>query len=94
MNIARIANKIAGIRTYCLTMPLSDRADYGKSKASLPRGETANVETISDVIKTPGEDEWCVVSPNNPDWSGGCYPSKNRAEKRLDEVEMFKHMNK
>lgn len=35
--------------------------------------------------------EYCVRSPNNPDWNGGCYPSKEKAEERLREVEYFKH---
>jgi len=37
---------------------------------------------------------YCVKSPKNKDWSGGCYPSKGEAEKRLNQVEMFKHMKK
>lgn len=32
----------------------------------------------------------CVRSPDNPSWSGGCYDSKEEAEKRLKEVEFFK----
>ena len=35
--------------------------------------------------------EYCVKSPDNPDWSGGCYPSKEKAEERLRQVEFFKH---
>lgn len=35
--------------------------------------------------------EFCVRSPDNPDWNGGCYPSKGEAEKRLEQVEYFKH---
>jgi len=35
--------------------------------------------------------EYCVRSPNNPDWNGGCYPSKEKAEERLREIEYFKH---
>lgn len=35
--------------------------------------------------------EYCVESPNNPDWNGGCYPSKEKAEDRLKQVEYFKH---
>jgi len=35
--------------------------------------------------------EYCVKSPNNPDWNGGCYPSKEKAEERLQQVEYFKH---
>jgi hypothetical protein len=34
--------------------------------------------------------EFCVRSPNNPKWNGGCYPSKEKAEERLKQVEFFK----
>jgi hypothetical protein len=37
---------------------------------------------------------YCVKSPKNKDWSGGCYPSEGEAKKRLNQVEMFKHMKK
>lgn len=35
--------------------------------------------------------QWCVHSEKNPSWSGGCYDTKEKAEKRLQQVEMFKH---
>ena len=35
--------------------------------------------------------EYCVRSPDNPDWNGGCYQSKGEAERRLKQVEWFKH---
>jgi len=35
--------------------------------------------------------QYCVRSPKNPDWNGGCYPTKEEAEKRLKQVEFFKH---
>ena len=35
--------------------------------------------------------EYCVHSESNPDWNGGCYPSKEKAEERLRQVEFFKH---
>jgi len=35
--------------------------------------------------------EFCVRSPNNPDWNGGCYPTEGEAKKRLQQVEFFKH---
>src|SRR5512135_2244164 len=35
---------------------------------------------------------YCVKSEHNKDWSGGCYPSHGEAEKRLKQVEKFKHM--
>ena len=37
---------------------------------------------------------YCVKSEKNSDWSGGCYPSKGKAEDRLKQVEQFKHMKK
>lgn len=81
MNIVRIATRLA-------TSPLSDRPDYGSnSNVAVPRGIT------SDIVKTRGEDEWCVVSPKNETWSGGCFGSEERAEDRLSEVEMLKHIN-
>ncbi len=44
----------------------------------------------SVVRKTPGKG-YCVKSEKNPDWNGGCFPSKGEAEKRLNQVEYFKH---
>jgi DNA topoisomerase IB len=44
---------------------------------------------VAIIVKEKGE--FCVRSPNNKDWNGGCYPSKGEAEKRLSEVEYFKH---
>jgi len=35
--------------------------------------------------------KWCVLSPNNPDWSGGCYRTKKEAEARLRQVEKAKY---
>lgn len=46
-------------------------------------------EVTSVIRKEKGE--YCVRSPNNPDWNGGCYPSKDKAEERLRQVEYFKH---
>jgi len=42
------------------------------------------------VKKTPGG-KYEVKSESNPDWSGGTYDSKEAAEKRLQQVEFFKH---
>ena len=38
--------------------------------------------------------KYCVRSENNKSWNGGCYKSKSKAEKRLRQVEAFKHMSK
>jgi len=48
-------------------------------------------ERVSYIKKEPGKG-YCVKSKDSPDWSGGCYPSKSEAQKRLNQVEMFKHM--
>ncbi len=80
MTLSRIASRIA-------SSPLSERPDYGSSGASVPRGD------VADIVKTRNEDEWCVVSPKNESWSGGCYGSPGAAQHRLEDVEMFKHMN-
>lgn len=37
------------------------------------------------------KDGYCVHSESNPDWNGGCYSSKEKAEERLRQVEYFKH---
>jgi hypothetical protein len=34
--------------------------------------------------------EFCVRSPHNKDWNGGCFKSKGEAEDRLRQVEYFK----
>jgi hypothetical protein len=88
MNFARIASRVAS-----LSMPLSDRNDYGSSGPSVPRGDELE-SRVSYVKKTPDKEEWCVKSESNPDWSGGCYPSKTQAEGRLSQVEMFKNMKR
>lgn len=52
----------------------------------------AKLEERTGIIrKTPGKEEYCVKSPKNPDWNGGCYKSKEKAKNRLKQVEYFKH---
>jgi len=84
MNLLKIAARIA------LAQPLSERPDYGGGEASVPHGETAQQEETGVVRHEKGKG-YCVKSEKNSDWSGGCYPSKGEAEKRLQQVEMFKH---
>jgi hypothetical protein len=38
--------------------------------------------------------EYCVRSPKNKSWSGGCFDTKDDAEERLREVEVLKHLKK
>ncbi len=38
--------------------------------------------------------KYCVRSEDNSDWSGGCYDLKAEAEKRLKQVEFFKHQGR
>jgi hypothetical protein len=51
--------------------------------------EKAGEEHLSVIKKEKGQ--YCVRSPNSPDWNGGCFDSKGEAEKRLKQVEYFKH---
>jgi len=44
--------------------------------------------------KQKGKTVYEVKSPKNDDWSGGTFSSKDKAKKRLQEIEMFKHMKK
>ena len=81
MSLLRIAARVAA----GLTQPLSDRPDYGGREVLSQREETGVIR------KTPGKG-YCVKSEKNPDWSGGCYPTKGGADDRLEDVEMFKHM--
>jgi len=34
--------------------------------------------------------KFCVRSPDNPKWNGGCYDTEGEAKKRLQQVEFFK----
>jgi len=51
---------------------------------------TSGMQEQGVVRKTPGKG-YCVKSEDNSDWSGGCYPTKGEAKKRLNQVEYFKH---
>ena len=55
------------------------------------------MNTLSDtyirsyIRKKPDQDVWCVYTEKGK--SMGCYPSREKAEKRLRQVEMFKNMS-
>jgi hypothetical protein len=59
--------------------------------AGIAQDQQSQQEQVGYVKKTKGKG-YCVKSEKNPDWSGGCYPTKAEADKRLQTVEMFKHM--
>jgi hypothetical protein len=46
--------------------------------------------SVKTAVIREEDGKFCVRSPNNPDWNGGCYDTKGEAEKRLAEVEYFK----
>jgi len=50
----------------------------------------ASLNKSSRIRKTPNKNEWCVIAESGR--SMGCYDSKKKAEERLKQVEMFKHM--
>lgn len=59
------------------------------SRQVVARYLEAEEEKKAVIRKEKGE--YCVHSPDNPDWSGGCYPTEGEAKKRLEQVEYFKH---
>ena len=61
--------------------------DYPENRAR--DGIVSFVKHVGYIKKEP--DGYCVHSESNPDWNGGCYPSKEKAEERLRQVEYFKH---
>ena len=84
-----------------LIAALADVADEADKRGleSIADDLTSLIVTISKFayvkkIKEKGKTKYEVKSKKNPDWSGGIYTSKEEAEKRLKEVEMFKHMHK
>lgn len=54
-------------------------------------GKTADSDYAAFIKKTKGG-KYEVKSKSNPEWSGGTYDTKEEAEERLSQVEMFKHM--
>ncbi len=52
-------------------------------------GVVSFVQHVGYVKKEHGQ--YCVHSESNSDWSGGCYDTKEEANKRLQQVEFFKH---
>jgi hypothetical protein len=50
----------------------------------------ASLNKVAIIVEENGK--WCVRSPKNKNWNGGCYKSRAAAEKRLAEVERIKHM--
>ncbi len=54
----------------------------------LEKIEKKAFDQVAVIRKEKGE--FCVRSPDNPDWNGGCYSTKEKAEERLRQVEYFK----
>jgi hypothetical protein len=56
---------------------------------------SAIADTIrTSYIKKLGPKKYEVRSEKNPNWSGGTYDTRAKAEKRLQQVEMFKSLAK
>jgi len=62
------------------------------SEAQTPEEKPVEAAMEKDAYIEESDGKYCVKSPKNKSWSGGCYESRPAAEKRLQEVEMFKHM--
>jgi hypothetical protein len=50
-------------------------------------------EMLRTAVIREEDGKFCVRSPDNKDWNGGCYDSKGEAEKRLQQVEHFKRQS-
>lgn len=50
----------------------------------------SSLNKVAIIVEENGK--WCVRSPKNKNWSGGCFSNRAAAEKRLAEVERIKHM--
>jgi len=64
---------------------------YGSEGEMISASKIASSDYTAYIKKTNKGYE--VKSEKNPSWSGGTYKSKGEAEKRLQQVEMFKHMS-
>jgi hypothetical protein len=46
---------------------------------------------LEAIIRKEKGKGYCVKSPSNKSWNGGCFETKEEAEARLRQVEFFKH---
>lgn len=69
---------------------MAQRDIENEKRRSTRRRRLASSDVVEAVIRKVGN-EWCVKSPSNPSWNGGCYGSKEKAQKRLKQIEFFKH---
>ena len=79
-------------RTIVPHRPPRIRQDDSPKEIVQPERDAAEIDAakaVQSVIRKE-KGEYCVRSPNNPDWNGGCFDSKGEAEKRLKQVEYFK----
>lgn len=82
-----------------LITALADVADEADNRGldSISEDLTSLIKTISKFaivkkIKQNGKTKYEVKSEKNPNWSGGVYDSKEKAEERLAQVERIKHI--
>jgi len=87
---------VTGADLIIATIGAGLRAYTQFARVEMPNGDELDAKTYLAEVEREGvnrkeKGEYCVRSPNNPDWNGGCYKSKGEAEGRLKEVEYFKH---
>jgi hypothetical protein len=94
-NIEFVVAAMADIADECDNRGLYSEADELTSIINMiSKVAEISKEAYVKAIKQKGKTKYQVKSKKNPDWSGGIYSSRAEAEKRLAEVEMFKHMKK
>ena len=64
---------------------------YNFRSSLLARKVVARYLEEKEAVIRKEKGEYCVDSPDNPDWSGGCFPTKEEARRRIEQVEYFKH---
>ena len=95
MDIEFIINALADVADQCDERALYKEADELTSILNfITKIAEINKEAYIQQTKSKGKTKYVVRSEKSPNWHGGTYASRSEAEKRLAEVEMFKHIKK
>jgi len=84
--LADVADECDNRELYSEAETLTEALDFLVKVANI------NKEAYIEQVKQKGNTKYVVRSEKNPDWKGGTFSSKDAAKKRLQQVEMFKHM--
>jgi hypothetical protein len=94
MSLLSVAARVVSLRTAQDDMPPDAPPAVVSQQEQQGQQECYGQQEQVGYVKHEKGKGYCVKSEKNPGWSGGCYGDKGEAEKRLNQVEMFKHMKK